>query len=122
MAKTLTDTPRLSDEALRKKIESNVKVSEGGCWEWQKSCGSHGYGNIATGGQRNETAHRVSYEVFVGPIPEGLLVLHSCNNRKCCNPQHLRVGDTRDNIKDAKEAGTWKGYPRRFGNEWRHAC
>lgn len=41
------------------------RETESGCWEWQKSLGSHGYGNIATGGQRNETVHRVSHEVFI---------------------------------------------------------
>ena len=120
MAVSKSQTPRLTDEELRKKIQANVVETDSGCWEWQKSLGSHGYGNIATGGQRNETVHRVSHEVFIGPIPKGLLVLHSCNNRKCCNPAHLRAGTTRDNIEDAKKAGTWKGYPLRKGDVWYH--
>lgn len=92
--------PRLTCEQLQEKIKANVKL-EGDCWIWQKSFGSHGYGNIGTGGARNETVHRVSHEVFNGEIPKGLLVLHSCDNRKCCNPAHLRVGTRVDNTKDA---------------------
>lgn len=103
--------PRLSDEALREKIKANTEITPEGCWRWMKSLGSHGYGNIGTGGSRNETAHRVSLEVFKGPIPEGMMALHSCGNRWCCNPDHLRPGTTKENIEDAKKDGTWKGYP-----------
>ena len=90
---------RLNRESLRSKILENV-TRENDCWIWQKSFGSHGYGNIGTGGQRNETVHRVSYEVFNGTIPEKMLVLHSCDNRKCCNPEHLRVGTYKENLTD----------------------
>lgn len=120
MANNSSNKPRLSKEDLKRKIVDNSTVSQGGCWEWQLSCGSHGYGNISTGGSRNETVHRVSHEVFNGEVPKGKLVLHSCNNRRCCNPEHLRVGTTEENIQDAKKAGTWKGYPLRRGNIWLH--
>lgn len=111
--------PRLNREQLRDKITANVKL-EDGCWIWQKSFGSHGYGNIGTGGGRNETVHRVSHEVFNGEIPDGLLVLHSCGNRKCCNPDHLRAGTHKDNIEDAKRHGTFVPPPvhRKGGKRW----
>lgn len=91
---------RLTREQLQDKIKANVVPDENGCWIWQKSFGNHGYGNIATGGYRNETVHRVSHEVFNGEIPKGALVLHSCDNRKCCNPEHLRSGTHKDNVID----------------------
>lgn len=97
--------PRLTAEQLRDKVKANVVQSPEGCWIWQKSFASHGYGNIATGGGRNETVHRVSYEVFNGEIPKGLLVRHSCDNRKCCNPAHLSVGTHKDNLQDAVDRG-----------------
>ena len=109
--------PRLSREALQKKILDNVIPDENGCWIWQKSFGSHGYGNIATGGHRNETVHRVSHEVFIGEIPKGQLVLHSCDNRKCCNPEHLRSGTYKDNSSDAISRGRNKLPPVMIGSD-----
>jgi hypothetical protein len=58
----------------------------------------------------------VSYEVHHGPIPSGLLVLHSCHNRRCVNPKHLRVGTQSDNIKEAFEAKR-KTQPIAFGEQ-----
>nr|DAP74222.1 MAG TPA: endonuclease [Caudoviricetes sp.] len=90
---------RLSRDALIEKIKANVRVDSNGCWIWQKSVGSHGYGNIATGGGRNETVHRVSCEVFHGKS-DLKDVLHSCDNKKCCNPEHLSWGSRRQNMID----------------------
>jgi hypothetical protein len=55
-----------------------------GCWEWQRSLATHGYGYAGHVG-----AHRVFYEKAIGPIPEGLVIDHLCRNRGCVNPDHL---------------------------------
>lgn len=75
------------------------------CWEWMGAkTGRDGYGRV--GGQR---AHRVSWEIANGrPIPEGLIVLHSCDNPPCVNPRHLSVGTNTDNMRDASAKGRLK--------------
>lgn len=95
-----SSSKRKSPDELRDKILANIKVV-GDCWVWQKSFGSHGYGNIATGGSLNETVHRVSYEVFNGRIPAKAVIMHSCDNKKCCNPEHLSIGNQSKNMSDA---------------------
>lgn len=74
------------------------------CWEWLASLDGRGYGQLR-GEARTLKAHRVAYEKAVGPIPDGLLIRHSCHNPKCCNPAHLSTGTDADNHKDMVEAG-----------------
>lgn len=59
----------------------------------------NGYGQIHHNG-KTAYAHRVSYEIAKGPIPEGMFILHSCDNRKCVNPYHLSLGSFNDNMAD----------------------
>lgn len=67
-----------------------------GCWVWDRSiCGS-GYGRIRSDGTQ-WLAHRLSYELFRGPIPAELVIDHLCRNRKCINPAHLEVVTNREN-------------------------
>lgn len=87
-----------------------VKVD--GCWEWlgaktRQGYGQFGYGRRPTGiGYNTVGAHRVSWTLYRGAIPEGLSVLHKCNNTSCVNPEHLYLGTHQDNMKDRREAGT----------------
>jgi hypothetical protein len=85
-----------------------IKVKKAGpddCWFWQTSCDSSGYGQISDGVRRNKIAHRVSWELEYGPIPEGLSMLHKCDVPTCCNPNHLFLGTTQDNMTDKVSKG-----------------
>jgi Autographiviridae endonuclease len=59
------------------------------------------------GGYQRTTAHRVAWELTYGPIPEGQIVRHSCDNPRCCNPAHLLTGTYQDNTDDMMERKRW---------------
>ena len=83
------------------------KVQKGhGCWEWTGSKDRKGYGRIKpTLVKGNLKAHRVSYELHIGPIPSGMSVLHACDNPKCVHPDHLFLGTNNDNVQDMINKG-----------------
>lgn len=80
---------------LRERFWEKVDKS-GDCWTWTGSMKSNGYGNIGVHGKALY-AHRVSYELHVGPIPRGLLIDHLCHNRACIRPEHLRAVTMKQN-------------------------
>ena len=90
----------IQDFTLKEKLLFNVKLDrETRCWEWQGRKDPDGYGTLSVG-DFPVRAHRTMYEVVKGPIPDGLLVCHKCDNPSCCNPEHLFLGTTSDNNKD----------------------
>jgi hypothetical protein len=84
--------------------EKVKKSDTNDCWEWQSTTNNKGYGTISIKG-RSRLAHRFSYEIHNGSIPNGLNVLHRCDNPLCCNPAHLFLGTQRDNIADMVAKG-----------------
>lgn len=75
------------------------------CWIWEGWRFKSGYGGFIPSGNRKLRSHRVSYSLFVGPIPEGLEVCHKCDVPACVNPFHLFVGDHYANMRDASSKG-----------------
>ena len=71
-----------------------------GCWLWKAALDGNGYGQIAVYHQGARPAHRVSYELHKGKIPDGLWVLHRCDVPCCVNPEHLFLGTLKDNWDD----------------------
>lgn len=92
---------KLEKEAINRFMSKILKTDT--CWLWQGST-SRGYGKISIKG-RNISVHKISYELFKGPIPKGLDVCHTCDIKNCVNPKHLWLGTRQENMIDCVSKG-----------------
>lgn len=91
-------------------------VPEAGCWIWTGAYNNYGYG-VLWWNYRPILAHRYSWQIHKGPIPENRILCHTCNTRCCINPDHLYAGTPKTNYDDSVRAGTATGYPKQQGEQ-----
>lgn len=100
-----TTTLILNEQSVDKlicRLIQKTRKQKSGCIDWMGGTTQDGYGQIALPGMKGMLicVHRASYELFVGPIADGLKVMHKCDNTRCVNPAHLLSGTQSDNMKD----------------------
>lgn len=110
-----TYPPRRDRRSMPDIFWSRVRKSdaEDACWGWSKKTYGFGYANFSyrvsgSDGRPKQiyiSAHRASWEIHFGPVPDGLFVLHSCDNPSCTNPNHLFLGTQLDNMRDRHQKG-----------------
>lgn len=99
---TLGTLPPRSSATLEERFWAKVKKT-GTCWLWTGHVSKSGYGRFRVKGYA-ESAHRVSYEISIGAIPEGLDVDHVCRQKSCVNPDHLRAATRKQNMENRSGA------------------
>jgi hypothetical protein len=89
------------------RLYNKVLIGDG-CWEWTGRIGNKGYGRFDTFPPKREVpAHRVVYELMVGPVPDGLEIDHLCRNRACVRPDHLEPVTRQENCRRAALHEDW---------------
>lgn len=99
-------------DAIKSLIAKRTIKDDNGCWVWTGSRMPTGYGDFRMD-RKHFSAHRAAFAAFIGAIPPGMHVLHKCDVKACCNPEHLFIGTNLDNIRDSQAKGRRKGITRR---------
>lgn len=100
----------------RERFLAKIEVQADGCWIWTASLDTHGYGQFYDG-KKLRKAYRVAYELYVGPVPEGLQLDHLCRVRRCVNPSHLEPVTQAENLRRGALARTHCKHGHPFAGE-----